>query len=55
MFSSLKVEIEENNHCVSPEGRVEERGGIGEDELLFLKECLITKYPFIIVFNIRND
>ena len=42
MFSSLTVEIEENNHCVSPVGRAEERGGIGEGKLLFLTKCLIT-------------
>ena len=42
MFSSLAVEIEAKqfafalsikSHCVSPEGRVEARGGIDEDEL----------------------
>ena len=55
VFSSLTVELETkqsfrqsafsssvNAHCVSPKGRVKERRGIAEDELLFLTKCLIT-------------
>ena len=44
-------------HYVSPEGRVEERGGIGEDELLFLTKCLynLPKFLFMIVFKVRNE
>ena len=37
-----------NAHCVSPEGRVEERGGIDEDELLVLTKCLITFQNFLL-------
>ena len=61
MFSSLTVEIETklsfrqsafsssvNAHCVSPEGRVEVRGGIAEDELLVLTKCLINFQNFLL-------
>ena len=61
VFSSLTVEIETklsfrlsafassvNAHCVWPEGRVEERGRIAENELLFLTECLITLQNFLL-------
>ena len=37
-----------NAHCVSPEGRVEERGVIAEDELLVLSKCLITFQNFLL-------